>query len=151
VTPEEAVHRIFNADPMGQGEDCFIIWNQGARSKITVCKDRFSEQATTPDIEDGWSVTEITVHKDMRRRGIGTRLWEAAMREACKRGGPFRSDVDRRGNADRFWEKQLRKKRVKQVQFVFDADKRSPESFFEIDCGNMPTTLERFRVVKERF
>jgi len=46
------------------------------------------------------------------RQRLGTKLYEAAGIEACRRGHPFMSDMERSPEADAFWRKQERLGRV---------------------------------------
>jgi GNAT superfamily N-acetyltransferase len=59
-----------------------------------------------------WTVTEVRVRKQYRRRGIGTKLYEVAAAEACRRRAPLAS-TDRVGDVSRhFWAKQIAKGRA---------------------------------------
>lgn len=64
------------------------------------------------------SVHYTHVRGDHQRRGVATKLYEAAARGACKRFGlPLSSDVDLQTGSRGFWEKQVRKGRAH-----YDAD-----------------------------
>jgi len=55
----------------------------------------------------------IEVARTHRRRGLGTRLYVAAAKEACRwLCMPLHSDTARTANAQAFWEKQARKGRA---------------------------------------
>lgn len=61
-------------------------------------------------------VTESHVDPELRRRGFGTKLYEAAAHFACSEYGvPLASDTIRSRAAEHFWRKQLRKKRARCV------------------------------------
>lgn len=61
-----------------------------------------------------WTVRGINVLAEARRKGIGTKLWEHAAREACRLRAPLASD-ERVGSgaSEAFWQKQLRKGRAR--------------------------------------
>lgn len=49
----------------------------------------------------------IHVNSKHRRTGVGTKLYEAMLEEACSRGMTLQSDVDRTPYAEAFWRKQV--------------------------------------------
>jgi GNAT superfamily N-acetyltransferase len=54
----------------------------------------------------------IDVHSNALRRGVGTKLYEAMLEEACSRGMPLQSDHERSPYAEAFWRKQVAKGRA---------------------------------------
>lgn len=61
----------------------------------------------------GPTIGFIGVNSWQRRRGLGTKLYEAAAKEACRwLQMPLHSDVERTAAAQAFWEKQERKGRA---------------------------------------
>jgi GNAT superfamily N-acetyltransferase len=57
-------------------------------------------------------VRGVNVLKPFRRKGLATKLYEAAAQEACRRRAPLASD-ERVGEMSRqFWDKQMRKGRA---------------------------------------
>jgi hypothetical protein len=57
-------------------------------------------------------VESIDVSGDVRRCGVGTKLYEAAAKLACSRGLRLASDTFRTEASDGFWAKQVAKKRA---------------------------------------
>lgn len=68
----------------------------------------------------------IFVDADVRRCGVGTRLYELAAKQACKRGVPLVSDVARSAYAEGFWAKQTAKGRARCVKPAASLSKRPP-------------------------
>lgn len=62
------------------------------------------------DSEDAWAVAWI--HAYSQRCGVGTKLYEQAVKFACKKGARLRSDTLRTLYSDRFWQKQIAKERA---------------------------------------
>ncbi len=59
------------------------------------------------------AVGQIRVREELRRSGLGTKLYEAAARVACTEfNQPLSSDHKRSLPAQRFWEKQVKRKRA---------------------------------------
>lgn len=62
-----------------------------------------------------WRVGSVHVEEEFRRRGVATKLYEAAARAACQRAEPLASlAMNREPTAlsNEFWRKQQRKGRV---------------------------------------
>lgn len=73
-------------------------------------------------------VQQTAVAENMRRQKLGTAMYEAAARLACKEfGKPLASDFDRSVSASGFWRKQLMKGRAK-------LDHAGRGSFFKLAC-----------------
>lgn len=66
-----------------------------------------------------WVIDEVDVLQRERRRGVGTRLYEAAAREAEGNGGRLASDTAITEAAQGFWAKQLRLGRAKRAGRYF--------------------------------
>jgi GNAT superfamily N-acetyltransferase len=65
------------------------------------------------DVEPSYvTVGSIETEAHARGAGIGTRMYELALEEACKRGVPLVSDTMRSRFAEAFWRKQARKGRA---------------------------------------
>lgn len=62
------------------------------------------------DSADAWTVSWIDVYS--KRCGIGTKLYEQAVKFACNKGARLRSDTLRTLYSDRFWQKQIAKGRA---------------------------------------
>ena len=77
---------------------------------------------TTVDGHDVWAVDSIDVGGPYQRRRIGTQLYEAAAREACRRGGRLASTYRLPGaHSHAFWQKQIAKGRaVTHENFITD-------------------------------
>jgi len=60
----------------------------------------------------GAKVERSHVLPQLRRCGIGTKLYELAAQYLCSEGIRLKSDIDRSPPAESFWRKQLRKKRA---------------------------------------
>lgn len=65
------------------------------------------------------------------RQRIGTKLYEGAAVEACRRGHPFMSDMERSPEAEAFWKKQERLGRVERKTTVL-VD--SEVDYFLMEC-----------------
>lgn len=61
---------------------------------------------------DKLEVSFIETNEDYRRCGVGTRLYQAALAEACQRGLRLASDTTRTPMSEGFWAKQVRKGRA---------------------------------------
>jgi GNAT superfamily N-acetyltransferase len=73
-------------------------------------------------------VKSASVDTNRHRQGIGTKLYERAARESCKRFGlPLASDVDRTYMAQGFWDKQERKGRARKEVL-------GPTDYFVLSC-----------------
>lgn len=59
-----------------------------------------------------WDIKGVFVQAAHRRKGIATKLYEAAAREACARRAPLASTDVRAGTTEAFWKKQLAKGRA---------------------------------------
>ena len=71
------------------------------------------------------------VYATRQRERIGTQLYEAAAREACRRGFPFMSDMERSPEADAFWRKQERKGRAtRKITTLVDSE----VDYFFVGC-----------------
>lgn len=71
-----------------------------------------------------YKVAHVDVNVGQRRKGVATKLYEAAAQEACRRRASLAS-TDRNPGAysTDFWEKQVRKGRAREVRggrFVLD-------------------------------
>jgi GNAT superfamily N-acetyltransferase len=64
------------------------------------------------------AVTDAAVKPEYRRCGIGTKLYERAMKIACEQGLRIASDELRSDMSEGFWKKQLEKKRAKCIRGV---------------------------------
>jgi hypothetical protein len=64
----------------------------------------------------------------LARCGVGTKLYEAALRQACERGLVLASDTSRTNASEGFWKKQARKGRADCVRKDFGGH-RLDESF----------------------
>jgi len=62
--------------------------------------------------EDYSRVRTINVASSLRRSGLGTRLYEYALKESCQRNLPLESDASRSAFAEAFWRKQKEKGRA---------------------------------------
>lgn len=106
----------------------------------------------------GPTIGYIEVDAEHRRHKLGTRLYEAAAKEACRwLKTPLHSDVERTAAAQAFWEKQERKGRAICVQPVPESMRNSATDIpgwsiegrggcwrYKLTCP-APTTLERAR------
>ena len=57
-------------------------------------------------------VRTMEVSSQLRRSGLGTRLYEQALKDSCRRGAPLESDSTRSPFAEAFWLKQQKKGRA---------------------------------------
>lgn len=79
---------------------------------ITIGLETITDTHTMENVEVA-KVVSIRVDEKWRREGIGTKLYEAAAKEACRKfKRPLASDRSRSSMADGFWEKQVRKGRA---------------------------------------
>lgn len=76
----------------------------------------------------------------LARCGLGTRLYETALREACQRGLRLTSDRTRSDASEGFWRKQVAKGRARCVRpggasrFIFDLETGESEIDGTWDC-----------------
>lgn len=103
----------FTAEQLGKN---VCIAATGGKSKT-----KYGEICLSPRdgrLKVGWvGITEFE-DKDKQppmRCGIGTRLYEQALRYACKRNTPLCSDMERTKCSDGFWQKQVGKKKARSV------------------------------------
>jgi len=88
-------------------------------------------------------VDVVEVEQGMQRRGIGTKLYQAAARLACKvYKKPLCSSVERSVAAEAFWRKQVLKKRAVRVRNTKSDFER--EGMFKLRCPP-PASLGRIR------
>lgn len=79
------------------------------------------------DLRDALVVVEVKVNREARSQGVGTRLYEAALREACALNQGLASDTVRSIFAEAFWRKQARKGRAKCLERGRALVHRDPE------------------------
>jgi ribosomal protein S18 acetylase RimI-like enzyme len=100
------------------------------------------KEADAPDFLRSRSVRDMKisssgVDQNFQGRGIGTRLYEMALKESCVRGyDGLQSDRSLSKFSGSFWRKQHAKGRA---ELMVDED---AEKLFRIDCRNRPETLE---------
>lgn len=73
-------------------------------------------------------VARIDVDESVRRKGVGTKLYERAARVACegRYGAPLASDTDRSSMSDGFWRKQVSKGRARRDE--------TGRAFYTLSC-----------------
>lgn len=88
----------------------FIPTTDGTVARIRACKGRFRRRVV-------YRVMDVYVLSPMQRRGIATRLYELAAKEACRRRGRLGSFERERGaHSISFWEKQVAKGRAQRFK-----------------------------------
>jgi GNAT superfamily N-acetyltransferase len=88
-------------------------------------------------------VTGVNVLESFRRKGLATRLYEAAAGEACRRRAPLASRERVGGMSRHFWAKQMRKGRavVLSKRGGYESGDKAP--VFSLTCP--PTSLKGIR------
>ena len=73
-------------------------------------------EETLPTVGDVVRIENVAIHREHRGRGLGTKLYEAASRTACRRfNRPLASAGDRTHRSEGFWKKQLAKGRATKI------------------------------------
>lgn len=89
-------------------------------------------------------VYEIGVKPSAQRRGVATKMYEAAAKELCRRFNvPLRSDAARTNEADAFWKKQLRKGRAEEFN-TSHPDRSIRQESYRLKCP-APESLDGTR------
>lgn len=81
-------------------------------SVTALCSKKYCGDLSVAFEHGDWIVANIFVKDDFRRKGVATKLYEAAAKEACKRGGTLASKERLSEGSKGFWEKQLIKGRA---------------------------------------
>lgn len=73
-------------------------------------------------------VSDIRVADELKRCGVGTKLYEQAAQFACKTfKEPLHSDFERSAMSNRFWQKQVAKGRATCVSKTHDTSTETPD------------------------
>jgi GNAT superfamily N-acetyltransferase len=86
-------------------------------------------------------ISRIFVEPEYRKRGVATRLYEAAAKLSCKKYNlPLASDETRSPEADSFWRKQAAKGRARAVPETEDTG-----DYYILSCPAPPSLAGRRR------
>lgn len=107
-------------------------------------RPRVVGELTMADVSDAYgpTVSFVSVDPEVQRQGVGTRLYEAAARDACEiYGAPLTSDAMRSAYSQKFWEKQVAKGRATCLK---ECSSHNP------NCGPSAPVVGRGRCVRYR-
>lgn len=90
-------------------------------------------------------VRGVNVLEQFRRKGLGTKLYEMAAQEACRRRAPLASD-ERIGDMSReFWAKQIRKGRATVLSKKGGSEKGERAPVYSLTCPAPPSLRGRVK------
>ena len=91
-------------------------------------------------------VDNVSVAESLQRKGWGTKLYEAAAAEACRRRAPLASKERTRGaKSIEFWAKQLRKGRAVILSKRSGLEAREKAPVYSLECPAPASLAGRLR------